>query len=114
MAQRGPQMLWIGLERQHQARHVGVIERSLDSVLAAFALDLLDAPTPGLDVAGAEKRAGQQGVEWTGRMLAQQLFQGPARRQLPRVPEHDVVFIHADLDGNATAVGASFGDPVRW
>lgn len=69
MAQRGPQMLRIGLERQHQARHAGVIEGSLDSVLAAFALDLLDAPTPRLDVAGAEERAREQGVERTRRML---------------------------------------------
>jgi hypothetical protein len=38
-------MLRIGLERQHQARHAGVIERSADPVLAAFAVDLLDAPT---------------------------------------------------------------------
>lgn len=37
-------------------------------------------------------------------MLGQQLLLGPAIRQLPGVPDHDLVFINADLDRNAAGI----------
>ena len=56
-------------------------------MLATFVADFLDAPPPGLNVAGTEKRVGQKGVGRTGRMLAHQLFQDPVLRQLPLAAE---------------------------
>lgn len=37
-------------------------------------------------------------------MLGQQLLLSPALRQLPRVPEHDLMVIDTDLDGNTAGV----------
>ena len=56
------QVFWIRLEGQHQAGHAAVKQRWINAMLAALAIDLLDAAAPGLDVASAKEGAGDEGV----------------------------------------------------
>lgn len=97
-----PQVRRIRAEGQHQPCHPEVIGRRINPVLPAFAVDLLDTAPPGLDIACSEERIGDQRIEGLGRMFAQQFFQRAVLRQITGVPKHELVFIHADLDGHAS------------
>jgi hypothetical protein len=56
-------MRWAGMERQHQSRHVEIMHRRVDAVLLALPGDLLDAASPGFDIAGPEKGMGDKRIE---------------------------------------------------
>ncbi len=45
-------------EGQHQTGHAAVIKGRINTMLAALAIDLLDAATSGFDVTGAKERGG--------------------------------------------------------
>ena len=55
-------MCRVCLEGQHQHGHAAVIQRGINAMFEAFAIDLLDAATPGFDIPGAKEGTGNEWV----------------------------------------------------
>ena len=72
--------------------------------LLAYFRDPPNAPPPCLDHSGAEECVGDSRVMRLGRKFPSELIGGPFRRQLHRIPDHDPVIMHANLNRRGAGV----------
>ena len=86
------------MEADHDVGFSGVVFGAGDAELLAFAADLLDAASPGLDKSATIERAGDQFIAGFGGVLPEKTSDLPALRQATGIAEIESVGMDAQLN----------------